>query len=179
MRDLSFGNVRYLVTGSDAEIALAHAIGIAFIELQQLEFAIISYLSSLADEPEQSYDASFDVFSSKTFGNLIREMDRHDFLKPLAIGVAVAKQKRDFFIHKFLFHRYGGIFTSDEEYEELARDATNIGNLFALTHKNFVEFMLQKAPLSMFAAKRDPATGELIVVESEFSKTNDKCRQSN
>jgi len=84
MRDLKLGGALYRLSGSDCEIGLAHAIGSAFIELQQLEFAIVSYLSGLADDGTALYDASFDVFASKTFGNLIHEMERHDFLKPLA-----------------------------------------------------------------------------------------------
>ncbi len=38
MRELRVGKMRYLVSGSDPEIALAHVLGPAFIELQQLEF---------------------------------------------------------------------------------------------------------------------------------------------
>jgi hypothetical protein len=170
MRDLKIGQIRYRVSGSDLEIVLAHALGSTFIELQKLEFAIISYLSSLADNPSATHDASFDVFASKTFGNLLREMERHEFLKPLASDLATVKQKRDFFVHKFLFHRFGGEFTLDKEYEELIRDATKFGNLFAQTRTKFADFMLQNAPLKMFAAKRDPMTGELIIIESEFLK---------
>jgi len=80
------------------------------------------------------------------------------------------KQKRDFFVHKFLFHRYGGEFTVEEEYEGIIRDATNLAPLFAQTRTKFDDFMLRNAPLLMLAAKRDPITGELIFVESEFSK---------
>jgi len=170
MRDLKLGNIQYRAYGSDFQIALALAIGETFIELQQLEFSIISYLTSLADSANASYDVSFGLFASKTFGNLIREMERHDFLKPLASDMSIAKQKRDFFIHKFLFGRYGGEFTSDEDYEELIRDATTHGNQFAETRKKFIDFMLQNAPLRMFAAKRSPVTGELVIFESEFLK---------
>jgi hypothetical protein len=99
-------------------------------------------------------------------------MDRHDFLKPLAKDMADTKQKRDFFIHKFLFHRFGGeLFTLDSEYEELIKEAIALGDLFAQTRTRFHDFMLQNAPLIMFAGKRDPNTGEIIIVESEFSKS--------
>jgi hypothetical protein len=170
MRDLRIGKIRYRVAGSDLEIVLAHALGSTFIELQQLEFSIISYLTALADNDSSIYDASFDVFASKTFGSLIREMERHEFLKSLAGDLMTVKKKRDFFVHKFLFHRYGGELTSDYEYEELIQDAISHGDLFAQTRKKFDDFMLQNAPLTMFAAKREPNTGELIIVESEFSK---------
>jgi hypothetical protein len=171
MRVLHAGRVRYQISGSDPEIALAHALGIAFVELQQLEFAIISLLSDLAGGEGAIFDASFDVFASKTFGNLIREMDRHDFLRSLAKEMTTVKLKRDFFIHKFLFHRYGGAtLTLDTEYEVLIKEAASLGDLFAQTRTRFHDFMLQNAPLVMLAAKRDPNTGELIIVESEFSK---------
>src|SRR5579863_387318 len=171
MRVLHAGRVRYEISGSDQEIALAHAMGTSFVELQQLEFAVISYLSELAGSEGALFDASFDVFASKTFGNLIREMNRHDFLKSLAEEMATVKLKRDFFIHKFLFHRYGGArLTLDAEYEELIRDAASLGDLFSQTRAKFHDFMLQNAPLAMLAAKHDPSSGELIIVESEFSK---------
>lgn len=170
MRALHAGNVRYQISGSDPEIALAHALGSAFVELQQLEFAIISHLSNLADSDSAIHDASFDVFASKTFGNLIREMDRHDFLKSLAKEMETVKQKRDFFVHKFLFHRYGGELTLDAEYEELIQEAVSLCDLFAQTRTKFHDFILQNAPLVMLAAKRDSNTGEFIIVESEFSK---------
>lgn len=170
MREPRFGGIRYHVSGSDSEAALAHAIGSTFIALQQLEFAVVSYLSGLADNGGAIYDASFDVFASKTFGNLIREMEMHDFLTLLAKDMAIVKQKRDFFIHKFLFNRYGGELTSDKDYEELIRDAASLRDLFAEARTKFHDFMLRNAPLVMFAAKRDPSTGELIIVESEFSK---------
>jgi hypothetical protein len=170
MRELKVGKMRYLVAGSDAEIALAHVLGLTFIELQQLEFSIVSHLSELSDDVSMTYEASFDVFASKTFGNLIREMHRHDFMKSFAADMATMKEKRDFFVHKFLFHRFGGEFTTDSEYEDLIKDAANIGNLFADTRTKFTDFMLQNAPLLMIAAKRDSKTGELIFVESEYSK---------
>jgi len=94
MRDLEIGNVRYVISGSDAEVALAHALGSTFIELQQLEFAVISYLNDLADRGTQVYDESFDVFASKTFGNLIRETSKHDFLTPIANEMIAVKEKR-------------------------------------------------------------------------------------
>jgi hypothetical protein len=171
MRDLIIGNIRYRVTGSDFQIALAYAIGSTFVELQQLEFAIVSYMSGLVDDSEALYESSFDVFASKTFGNLIREMEKHDFLKPLAGDMSTVKERRDFFVHKFLFHRHGGELTSDKDYVELIHDATDLGNLFAQTRTKFHDFMLRNAPLMMFAAKRDPSSGELIIVESEFSKS--------
>jgi hypothetical protein len=170
MRVLHAGRVLYQISGSDPEIALAHALGSAFLELQQLEFAVISYLSGLAGNEGAVFDASFDVFASKTFGNLIREMDRHDFLKSLAKEMTTVKLKRDFFIHKFLFHRYGGALTLDVEYEDLIQETVSLGDLFAHTRTQFDDFMLQNAPLVMLAAKRDPNSGELIIVESEFSK---------
>ena len=170
MRDLKIGKIQYRVDGSDLEIVLAHALGAAFIELQQLEFSIISYLTALADNDSAVFDASFDVFASKTFGNLIREMERHEFLKPLAEDLIAVKKKRDFFIHKFLFHRFGGELTLDSEYEALIRDAITHGDLFAQTRTKFHDFMMQNAPLTMIAAKRSSDTGDFIIVESEFSK---------
>jgi len=119
------------------------------------------------------YDASFDVFASKTFGNLIREINRHDFMKSLAIDMVTVKERRDFFVHKFLFHRFGGEFTADSEYEELIKDAGNLGSIFAATRAKFQDFMLQNAPLMMIAAKPDPDTGEFMIVESEFLKKTD------
>jgi len=97
-------------------------------------------------------------------------MEKHEFLKPLAADMTTVKHRRDFFVHKFLFHRYGGELTSDDDYEELVRDATNLGNLFAETRTKFHDCLIQNAPLVMFAAKRDPASGEWTIVESEFSK---------
>ena len=170
MRDLRVGTIQYKPVGSDGQIALALSIGFSFIELQQLGFAFVSYLSQLGDDRNLNYDASFDVFASKTFGNLIREMEKHEFLKTLASDMVFAKQKRDFFVHKFLFHRYGGELTSEEDYEELVRDATALGNHFAETRTKFHDCLLQNAPLLMFAAKRDPVSSERIIVESEFSK---------
>ena len=170
MRNLKVGKIEYLISGTDPEIALAHVLGLAFIELQQLEFSIVSHLTGLSDDLSTTYDASFDVFASKTFGNLIREMNRHDFMKSLTTDMVAMKEKRDFFVHKFLFHRFGGELTTDSEYEDLIKDAADLGNLFANTRTKFMDFMLQNAPLMMFAAKRDSDTGEFIFVESEFSK---------
>jgi hypothetical protein len=102
MRDLQVGKIRYRISGTDPEIALVHAFGSAFVELQQLEFTLISYLVSLAGRPSESEQASFEVFSSKTFGSLIREMEKNTHLRPLAVEMLTAKAKRDFFIHKFL-----------------------------------------------------------------------------
>lgn len=84
--------------------------------------------------------------------------------------MVAVKEKRDFFVHKFLFHRFGGEFTTDSEYEDPIKDAAYLGNFFANTRTKFQDFMLQNAPLMMFAAKRDPNNGEFIIVESEFSK---------
>lgn len=174
MRDLKAGSIRYRLAGSDCEIALSHAIGCAFVELQQLEFTIISYLSSLAGG-SVSEGEQFDVFSSKTFGNLLHEMNRHAFLMPLVKDLLSVKKRRDFFIHKFLFHRFGGReFTLDEEFEVLIRDAAEICGVFSAARTHFHDFMLQEAPLKMFAIKLDPDTGEFVVKESEFSKGSDK-----
>ena len=86
--------------------------------------------------------------------------------------MTIVKKRRDFFVHKFLFHRYGGVeLTTGEDYQNLVRDAIGLGNLFARTRTEFHDFMLQHAPLVMFAAKRDSRTRNLIIVESEFAKT--------
>jgi len=97
-------------------------------------------------------------------------MEKNAHLKPLAVELT-AKAKRDFFVHKFLFNRYGGEFTSEGEYADLVAEAAEFGRSFANTRTRFHDFVLQNAPLEMFAVKRDPDTDELIVVESEFSKT--------
>lgn len=174
MHDLKAGTIRYRLAGSDCEIALSHAIGSAFVELQQLEFTIITYLCSLAGD-SVSESERFDVFSSKTFGNLLREMNRHSFMAPLAADLLSVKERRDFFIHKFLFHRFGGRdFTSDDEFEVLIRDAAEICGVFSAARTQFHDFMLQEAPLKMFAMKFDPDTGEFVVKESEFAKGSDK-----
>ena len=107
MRDLQVGRTIYRVSDSDAETALAHALGCTFIELQQLEFSIISFLNLLAGGTGEP-GPSFDVFASRTFGNLVREMRKHTFLEHLADEIQSTKERRDFFVHKFLFHRYGG-----------------------------------------------------------------------
>ena len=87
MRDLRIGSVRYRLAGSDSEIALSHALGNAFIELQQLEYTIISYLQALS-EGKGDFNASFDLFSSKTFGNLLREMKNHSVCPETSLGAA-------------------------------------------------------------------------------------------
>jgi hypothetical protein len=170
MHDLRIGKIRYYLSGSDHEIALTHALGSTFVELQQLEFTLISSLVNLAENVESTEDASFDVFASKTFGNLIRAMAQHDFLTSLAKQMLSVKEKRDFFVHKFLFHRYGEEFTTDAEYTELIAEATSLGGLFAEARAKFHDFMLQNAPLVILAIKRDSNSGEFIIVESEFSK---------
>lgn len=173
MKILKAGRIAYHMSDSDCWNALAHASGRAFIELQQLEFAVISHLSHLVAETERT-DNSFDVFASKTFGNLLREMAKIDFLKPLADKMVLVKEKRDFFVHRFLFHRFGGELTSDTEYEVLIRDAIELGDLFATSHTLFVDFMLRHAPLEMFAVKRDPHSGKIVIVESEFSQKRER-----
>ena len=73
-------------------------------------------------------------------------------------------------MHKFLFNRYGGLLTTEEEYAELVAEAVELGGLFVSVRTRFHDFVLKKAPLEMFAVKRDSITGEFVVVESEFSK---------
>ena len=170
MHQFRIGNLSYQVADDDYEVSLAHAVGRAFVEMQQLEFMVISHLDALASGTATK-EKPFDVFASKTFGNLIREMQKHTLLNDLAETMRATKERRDFFVHKFLFHRYGGAhFTSASEYEVLIRDATEIGLQFAECRKKFVELMLSKAPIAMFAGKVDPDTGEITIVESEFSK---------
>ncbi|HEY4941448.1 MAG TPA: hypothetical protein VII56_08470 [Rhizomicrobium sp.] len=170
MRNLRVGQAHYVLPGSDGAIALAHALGNAFIELQQLEYSIISYLDVLAGG-EIGASASFDLFASKTFGNLIREMRKHEFLKNLADDLGSTKEKRDFFVHKFLFHRYGGdMLTTDSEYELLIREAHDLGVEFGKCQAKFHDQVLETAPIVMFAAKLDADSGELIIVESEYAK---------
>lgn len=170
MHDLRIGQTVYRLSGSDCEIALAHAIGHAFIELQQLEFTIISYLDTLVGGGVGA-SASFDLFASKTFGNLAREMQKHVLSESLAETMRLTKERRDFFVHKFLFHRFGGVlFTSECEYETLIKEAHDTGALFADTHLQFDEHMLAKSQLVMFAGRVDPVTGELTIVKSEFTK---------
>jgi hypothetical protein len=65
MRDLKIANIKYRISGSDPEVALAHALGATLIELQQLEYAVISFLTGLAGADSTDFDASFDVFASK------------------------------------------------------------------------------------------------------------------
>jgi hypothetical protein len=81
--DLHIGQTIYRMAETDGEKALAHAIGRAFIELQQLEFCIVSFLNILSGGSADPAP-SFDVFASKTFGNLVREMRTHTFLQRLA-----------------------------------------------------------------------------------------------
>jgi hypothetical protein len=170
VRDLRVGQVRYRLSGSDCEIALAHALGRALIELQQLEFTIASYLEVLASRT-MNVNSSFDLFASKTFGNLVREMQKHELLTNLATNMRLTKERRDFFIHKFLFHRFGGeLFTTEAEYELLTREAHDLGVLFAESRTQFDDLMLQKAPIVMFGGRIDPNTQEVIIVRSEFAK---------
>lgn len=168
--NLNVGEARYPLFGTDEEIALAHAIGRAFIELQQLEFTIISNLDVLANGTIDN-TGSFDVFAAKTFGNLLREMRKQPVLEPLAEEMQATKDRRDFFTHKFLFHRYGGpIFTAPAEYELLVQEAADLAVRFASARKSLDDVMLRSAPVAMFAGKIDPETGALTVVESEFAK---------
>jgi hypothetical protein len=149
---------------------LAHAIGCAFINLQELEFSIISYLQIIADNTF-STSTEFELFASKTFGNLLREMQKHELLKDLADSMRHTKERRDFFVHRFLFHRYGGAtLTTQSEYNALIKEAYELGSLFNQSQTKFSDLMLQKAPIVMFGAKFDPGTGEWIIVESEFAK---------
>jgi hypothetical protein len=146
-------------------MALAHAIGRAFIELQQLEFCVISFLNLLSGGADQG--PSFDVFASKTFGNLVREMRKHTFLQRLSNDMRSTKEKRDRFVHKFLFHRYGGEYlTTDSEYELLIRDAHDLGSVFCEAKMRFEEFMLDKSSLEMFMATIHPETGEMTIRKS-------------
>ena len=171
MHILRVGRIQYALSGSECWNALAHASGATFIELQQLEFTIISYLSRLSEDLSPDEDL-FDVFASKTFGNLLRALEKHEYLKPLAAKMTDVKERRDFFVHKFLFHRYGGELTSNEEFEQLIREAIELRDLFAAAHTSFHDFMFDNAPLVMFAAKRDPDTGETQIIESKFSATS-------
>lgn len=162
--------VQLPLDGSEGELALATAIGAAFIELQQLEFGVISYLELLAGG-KVGAPAAFDVFASKTFGNLLREMKKHALLADLADHMEDTKKRRDFFVHRFLFHRYGGpLFTTDADYAELIRDAAEHGDLFFQARKEFDELMLRSAPVVMLGGKVDPESGEIVIVESEHAK---------
>lgn len=160
------------MAGSDSWDALAHATGAAFIELQQLEYGIISFLTELSgiEEPQR---IDFDVFASKTFGNLLRALEKYKYLKPLVEKMSLVKERRDFFVHRFLFGRFGGEFTTDDEYEELVSDASAIRETFTQANTLFHYFMLENAPLLMIAAKRDPETGEIQFIESKFSASRD------
>ena len=156
-----------MLPGSDAEVVLSYAIGRAFVELQQLEYGIISFLNILSGGTNDP-GPGFDVFASKTFGNLIREMRRHAFLVALAGEMQLTKDKRDFFVHKFLFHRYGGeLMTSDDEYEVLIQEAHALGALFGNAKTRFQDFMIDRSSIEMFAVKVDPDTGEIVIRESE------------
>ena len=172
MIELHVGQSCYRLTGLDTEIALAHAIGSAFLELQKLEFSIISYLDILAGGAINA-DATFDLFASKTFGNLLREMQKHELLRGLAADMRHTKERRDFFVHKFLFHRYaGGFLTTHSEYNALILEAHDLCALFAEAQIKFSDLMLDKAPVVMFGAKIDSATGEWVIVESKFARGN-------
>jgi len=170
MITLNAGSIKYSMSGSECWNVLAHASGAAFMELQQLEFTVISYLAALSEDLPL-IEGSFDVFASKTFGNLLRAMEKHDYLKPLAAKMGFVKERRDFFVHRFLFHRYGGEYTTDEEYELLIQEAAELRDLFSTSNTSFHDFMFDNAPLQMFAGKRDPETGEVHIVESRFSQT--------
>ncbi len=146
------------------------------MELQKLEFSIISYLEILAGSALNA-DATFDLFASKTFGNLLREMEKHEMLKGLAIDMRHTKERRDFFVHKFLFHRYGGaLLTTQSEYDSLIQEAHELAILFAKSQTKFNDLMLEKAPVVMFGVKVDPSTGEWVVVESKFVKDKHGAR---
>lgn len=172
MQTLNVGSAIYKMAGSDPWDALAHSTGTTFIELQQLEFTIISYLAELSgsDDPP---DTVFNVFASKTFGNLLRALEKYEFLEPLVKNLSSVKERRDFFVHRFLFGRFGGDLTTDDEYEELVRDAAALRELFSEANTLFHDFMFDKAPLVMFAAKRDSETGDIQFVESKFSASSD------
>jgi hypothetical protein len=168
---LRIGTSAYPLSGTDGEIALAHAIGCAFVELQQLEFTIISFLGILTNGAVDA-DNSFDLFASKTFGNLIREMIKLPITAPLAEDMRQTKERRDFFVHKFLFHRYGGtVFTTEADYELLVRDAIQTAKLFAKSREAFDDLMLTSAPVVMFAGRYDEKTGEIDIVESTHAKS--------
>ena len=172
MHIMRVGSSSYAINSQPWD-ALAHVLGAAFIELQQLEFTIISYLADLSNT-DGSLQNGFDLFASKTFGNLLRALEKHEYLKPLATKMASVKDRRDFFVHRFLFDRYGGPLTTDEDYEALVRDAIGLRELFAETHEYFHDFMFDRAPLVMFSAKRHPNTGEYQFVESKFSTSRRK-----
>jgi hypothetical protein len=170
MQDLRIGETTYRLSGTDGETALAHALGRAFIGLQQLEYSIISFLNILVGGTGEP-SPSFNVFASKTFGNLVNEMRKHTFLERLANEMRPIKEKRDFFIHKFLFHRYGGpMMTTDPEYEALIRDAHDLGHCFFEAKKRFEDFLVNKSSIAMFVATVDPVTGEMTIRESEALK---------
>jgi hypothetical protein len=170
MCDLQIGGMTYRLSGTDGEVALAHVLGRTFIELQQLEFAIISFLNILSGGTVEP-GASFNVFASKTFGNLIREMRKHTFLVSLADTMQGTKERRDFFVHKFLFHRYGGpLFTTNADYEALILEADDLAKLFATSMSRFQDFMVEKSSIAMFVATIDPVSGEMTIAESNAAK---------
>ncbi len=172
MKTLIVGDVIYKMAGSEPWDAFAHATGATFIELQQLEYTIISYLTKLSgiEEPQETM---FDVFASKTFGNLFRALEKYEYLEPLVAKMSSVKVRRDFFVHRFLFGRFGGDLTTDDEYEELVRDAAALRKLFAEANTLFHDYMFDKASLVMFGAKRDSETGEIQFIESKFSASGD------
>ena len=96
-------------------------------------------------------------------------MAKYDYLQPLVAQLGLTKEKRDFFVHRFLFHRYGGeLMTSESDYEGLIQEAVELGKMFAAAHTSLHDFMFAEAPLVLFAAKRDPDSGELKFIESEY-----------
>jgi hypothetical protein len=167
---LRVGKALFRLSGSEGEVVLAYVIGRVFIELQQLEFAIISFLNILSGGSGEP-GPPFDVFASKTFGNLLREMRNHNFLTPIASEMDVVKKKRDFFVHKFLFHRYGGpMMTTGDEYEALIHEASDLSGLFSGATRRLDDFMVHKSSLAMFVVKVDPQTGEWTITEAKIAK---------
>jgi len=167
------GNGCRRMAQTEGEIALAHAIGRAFIELQQLEFCVVSFLNILSGGSADP-GPSFDVFASKIFGNLVREMRAHPFLQRLADEMQPTKERRDHFIHRFLFHRYGGEhMTTDEEYRSLICDAHELGRTFRGAMTRFQDFMVDKSSIEMFAASVDPQNGEITIRRSKPIRAGD------
>ena len=58
--------------------------------------------------------------------------------------------------------------TTEAEYGSLIAEAHEFGSLFANARADFHNAMLERAPIELFAARFDPDSGELIIVESEF-----------
>ncbi len=167
---LRVGKTLFRLSGSDGEVVLAYVTGRVFIELQQLEFAIISFLNILSGGSGEP-GPPFDVFASKTFGNLLREMRNHNFLAHIANEMDTVKKKRDFFIHKFLFHRYGGpMMTTGDEYEALIQEARGLSSLFSGATCILGDFMVHKSSLAMFVVKVDSQTDEWTITELETAK---------